>query len=55
MSTASNEAILKAGAPRLSSRSTAVSSKGLEKRVTPRWRARSKIAACHSNGVWASS
>ena len=32
----------------------AVSSNGLENRITPRARARSNSAACHSNGVCAS-
>ena len=32
----------------------AVGSKGLEKGISPFWRARSKIGLCHSQGVCAS-
>jgi hypothetical protein len=47
-STASNEAILKAGASRLSSSSTAVSSNGEEKTIRPRARAWANRASCHA-------
>jgi hypothetical protein len=53
-SMASNEAILKAGAPSLSRSSMAVSSNGEEKQIRPRALAWANRAACHSKGVKAS-
>jgi len=52
-SMASNEAILYAGVPSPSSRSTAVKSNGVEKIVISTSRALANSAACHSNGVCA--
>ena len=51
----SNEAILKAGTPSESRKSTAVSSNGELKQCRPCVAARAMIGACHSQGVWASS
>jgi hypothetical protein len=48
-------AILYAGTSRLSRKSTAVSSNGVENASMPSSLARAKIGACHSHGVWAFS
>ncbi len=51
LSTSSNEAILYAGTPIFSRKSTAVSSKGLEKRSSPSLSVTSLSLGCHSQGV----
>ena len=50
----SNDAILKAGASKDERRSTAVSSNGVENKITSCVFVNSNNSWCHSNGVWAS-